>query len=142
MQSELDGNATPLQLAFRQREDLAHELVEVERGPIASISLHHRPDAADEIAGPIGRVANLRERSVHFVEIRRRAAHPARSCVDVGDDAGQGLIHLVRDRGREHVNRHQPRFPLTTFRHDGTGESRIEKGGFRKQDSEHERRGN
>src|SRR6266566_7849357 len=95
-QSELDGNAAPLQLAPREHEDLAHELVELERAPIASISLHHRPDTDDEVAGTIGRVANLLERGFYFVEIRRRAAHPARSCVRVRDDAGQRLVHLVR----------------------------------------------
>src|SRR5262245_2227478 len=102
-QSELDRNAAPLQLTFRKREDLAHELVEIERRPIASISLHHRPDAADEIAGTIGRVANLLERGLHFVEIWLQAAHPACSCVGVRSDARKWLTHLVRDRGRQHI---------------------------------------
>src|SRR5260370_29840825 len=100
-QSELDGNAAPLQLAPREHEDLAHELVEVERAPIACIPLHHRPDTADEVAGTIGRVANLLERVLYFVEIGVLTEHPVRGWCRVRDDAGQRLVHLVRDLARQ-----------------------------------------
>src|SRR5262249_51834471 len=61
IQFDFHRNAAPLQLALRERENFTHEVIEVEQGSVAIIPLDHRADAADEVSGTVGRIANLLE---------------------------------------------------------------------------------
>jgi hypothetical protein len=102
--------------APEEGENFAHELIELEPRPVSSISLHHRPNAADQIPGAIRRVANLFERRLYLLDIRRRAPEPARGRIGARDDARQRLIHLVRDRGRQYIHGHQSRLAFPALR--------------------------
>ena len=69
------------------------------------ILLEHRPDAAHDFGRAIACVDDLAQHVAYFFDIRRLLGEPARRGARARRDAGERLIHFVRDRGRQFTGR-------------------------------------
>src|SRR5262249_3877203 len=62
----------------------------------------------DDFAGPLAVSNDASERLSGLLEVRRACLDPAQARIGVGDDRGNRLIDLVRDRGRKLPHRCDP----------------------------------
>ena len=63
--------------------------------------LEQGADAADDIRRRVGVPDDALDRDLRALDVRRLGRQPALAGVRVGDDRGQRLVHLVRDRSRK-----------------------------------------
>ena len=94
-------------VARKQHGDFTNDISQVERRHLHSRRRHHVADPLDDVAGT---TAVLHDVVKPFVEVDRRRARldEALRRLRIGHDGGQGLIQLMRERGRQLAHARAP----------------------------------
>src|SRR5262249_13191664 len=93
-------NAMALDLTLNKRENVTHEIVDIERRRCGAVLAEHRADAGDDLAGAMAVIDDPLQGSCRPVEVGLRSGKRAQADAAAGDDRGQRLTDLVGDRGR------------------------------------------
>src|SRR3546814_20486828 len=96
----LNGYLAKLGLALVALEDIANELVQVQRNAFLRAFLEHHSDAFNHLSGAMAVARDALQRRARLLEFGTVPPEPAQSRIGICDHTGQRLVDLVRDRGR------------------------------------------
>src|SRR3954447_6618045 len=85
----------------QQQHSLMNNLVDGQRRHRWLALLRERPNPLDDLGCPIAVVDYALHGAAHLVQVRHVAREPAQAGAAIGDDGGERLIDLMRDRSRQ-----------------------------------------
>src|SRR5687767_11370122 len=97
-----------LQVSATQESGFLYELIEVESHAIAAVGLEIRANASDDITRSMAIGGDSPEGILRLIEIGRSAIEESQAGIGRRHHRSERLSHLVRDRRRNGVPRHQP----------------------------------
>jgi hypothetical protein len=97
------------QLTPHQGDDLANDVIDVERRSLGVGLYRQRADTLDHLHRPIAIVDDPLQGATRFNQVGSSAIEPAQAGLGVGDDCGERLVHFVGDRGSQLSQRRHAR---------------------------------
>ena len=97
----LERDAVAPQLDSGERQHFSYDVVDIEPGQLRTGLLDERPQTANHVACARAVSHDARECVSRLIEIRLLTIQPVQTCRAVRRDAGERLVDLVGDRGRQ-----------------------------------------